>query len=283
MNGATGNGETGSGGTGNEAEKNALLGLPPVPPERTVPYGEHPSQVVDLYGVGAPGPRITVLHGGYWREAYDRTHLTPFAAALAERGMTVELVEYRRVGGGGGWPVTAQDVDAALGLLGPPDVLLGHSAGGQLALWAAGSAGAACSSGSAGAPGTSGSGGSEPFGAAPGRDRAADRVVAVAPVADLERACRLRLSADAVREFLGGDVQSGGFAERMAEADPMRVPPRVPVEILHGTADEVVPLELSRRYAGDWGARLNLLTGAGHYAAFTPGTPAFGVLVDALG
>ncbi|SCK38328.1 Alpha/beta hydrolase family protein [Streptomyces sp. WMMB 322] len=241
-------------------EERALLGLKPVPPERTVAYGEHPSQVVDLYGVGAPGPRITVLHGGFWREAYDRTHLSPFAAALAQRGMAVELVEYRRVGGGGGWPETARDVGAALGLLGPPDVLLGHSAGGQLALWAAAETGGAA----------------DP----PGRDRAAGRVVAVAPVADLERAHRLRLSAGAVSEFLGGEAS---LAHRLPEADPMRLPPRVPVEVLHGTADDVVPVEMSRRYANDWGARLNLLTDVGHYAPFTPGTPAFGVLVDALG
>ena len=247
------------GGAPAAGEEGALLGLRPVPPERTVSYGEHPSQVVDFYGVGAPGPRIMVLHGGFWREAYDRTHLSPFAAALAERGMAVELVEYRRVGGGGGWPETARDVAAAIGMLGSPDVLLGHSAGGQLALWAA--------AGTEGPP------------EAAGRDVTAERVVAVAPVADLARAHRLRLSAGAVSEFLGGEAS---LAQRLEEADPMRLPPRVPVEVLHGTADDVVPVELSRRYANDWGARLNLLTGVGHYAPFTPGTAAFGVLVDAL-
>ena len=231
-------------------EEQALHAAEHVPPERTVAYGEHPSQVVDFYGVGAKGPRVTVLHGGYWREAYDRTHLTPFAAALAERGMAVELVEYRRVGGGGGWPVTALDVGAALDLLGSPDVLLGHSAGGQLALWAASA-----------------------------RDHAADRVVAVAPVADLVRAHELRLSASAVSEFLGGEEL---LPRLLPEADPMRLLPRVPVEILHGTADDVVPLELSRSYANDWGARLHLLPGVGHFAAFTPRTPAFDVLAEAL-
>ncbi|WP_181766949.1 alpha/beta hydrolase family protein [Streptomyces albidus (ex Kaewkla and Franco 2022)] len=232
------------------AEERALLAMAPVPPERTVAYGEHPSQVVDFYGVGAKGPRVTVLHGGFWREAYDRTHLSPFAAALAERGMAVELVEYRRVGGGGGWPVTALDVGSALELLGPPDVLVGHSAGGQLALWAASA-----------------------------RPHAADRVIAVSPVADLERAHRLRLSADAVSGFLGGEAW---LPDLLPEADPMRLLPRVPVEILHGTADDVVPPELSRRYANDWGARLHLLPGVGHYAPFTPHTPAFDVLADAL-
>ncbi|MCH6161243.1 alpha/beta hydrolase family protein [Streptomyces marispadix] len=231
-------------------EEEALLGLEPVPPERTVAYGRHPSQVVDFYGTDGFGPRVTVLHGGYWREAYDRTHLSAFAAALAARGMAVELVEYRRVGGGGGWPETPRDIGAALDHLGTPNVLLGHSAGGHLALWAASQ-----------------------------RERAADRVVAVAPVADLARAHQLQLSNGAVSEFLGGD---DAVPKLLPDADPMRLPPRVPVEILHGTADVDVPLELSRRYANDWGARLHVLTGAGHFAPFTPGTPAFGVLADAL-
>lgn len=233
-----------------EAERDALLGLTPVAPSSTERYGPHPSQVIDLYGSGS-GPRVTVLHGGFWREKFDRAHLSPLAAALAERGYAVELVEYRRVGGGGGWPRTAEDVDAALTHLGaPPHVLLGHSAGGHLALWAAAK-----------------------------RERAASaRILAVAPVADLVRAHELRLSDGAVAEFLGDE---GKFAERLYDADPMKQMPRVPVEILHGTADRDVPVELSRRYANDWGARLHLVAG-GHYAPMTPNTPAFGILLEAL-
>jgi pimeloyl-ACP methyl ester carboxylesterase len=81
-----------------------------------------------------------------------------------------------------------------------------------------------------------------------------------------------------VAEFLGPDH----VGARLAEADPMRLFPRVPVEILHGTADPDVPVELSRRYANDWGARLHLLPGTAHFAPLTPGTPAFAVLLDAL-
>ncbi|MBB1244496.1 alpha/beta fold hydrolase [Streptomyces durbertensis] len=231
-------------------EWSALVSLDRPDPVGSEAYGPHPSQVVDRYGPRG-GPRVTVLHGGYWREAYDRRHLSPFAAALGAAGFSVELVEYRRVGGGGGWAETSADVDAALDHLGgPPKVLLGHSAGGQLALWAAAR-----------------------------RDRAADRVVAVAPVADLSRAYDLGLSDGAVTEFLGGHAE---VRRLLPEADPMRLLPRVPVEVLHGTADQDVPIELSRRYANNWGARLHLLPGVGHFAAFHPQKPAYGVLLDII-
>ncbi|NGO72208.1 alpha/beta fold hydrolase, partial [Streptomyces boncukensis] len=69
---------------------------------------------------------------------------------------------------------------------------------------------------------------------------------------------------------------------RMQDADPMRLLPRIPVEILHGTADTDVPVELSRRYANNWGARLHLLPGVGHFAALTPRTPSFEVLLARL-
>ena len=234
-----------------DAEEKALMSLEPARPETVERYGTHPSQVIDVFGASAPGQRIAVLHGGYWRETYDRTHLTPFAAALAGRGMRVDLIEYRRVGGGGGWPTTVEDVDAALEHLGtPPSVLLGHSSGGHLALWAASK-----------------------------RERAAGRAVVVAPLADLALAHEQRLSDGAVAEFLGGESE---VASRMWDADPMRLLPRIPVELLHGTADKDVPIEQSRRYCNNWGGRLRLMPGVGHYAPFTPRTPAFEVLVKSL-
>lgn len=268
--GVHGSGDAGGAGGAGDAEWRELLLREPVPPDRTERYGDDPSQVVDFYeagagggsgsgpGGGSGGPTVAVLHGGFWRAAYDRTHLRAFAAELARRSdRTVALIEYRRVGGyeGHGWPETPQDVDAALDLLGaPPGVLLGHSAGGQLALWAAAR-----------------------------REQAPARVVAVAPVADLERAHELRLSDGAVAAFLGGRGGETRARELLAEADPMRLLPRVPVEILHGTADTHVPPELSRRYANNWGTRLHLLPGVGHFAPFIPGTPAFGVLLRTLG
>ncbi|MEU7163540.1 alpha/beta hydrolase [Streptomyces morookaense] len=202
-------------------------------------YGPHPSQVVDFHGPADAPVRVTLLHGGYWRERYDRTYLEPLARALAGLGARVALAEYRRVGGGGGWPATFDDVAQVVrSASGGRHVLLGHSAGGHLALWAA-----------ARLPGI-------------------DHVVAVAPVADLARARELALSDGAVDELLGGRYRP--------EADPMRLPaPECTVTLVHGTADTDVPVELSRRYARAVPhAVLRELDGADHFAPVTPGTEA---------
>ncbi|WP_327189862.1 hypothetical protein [Streptomyces xinghaiensis] len=315
-----------------EAEEAALLGLAPRAPHRTVRYGPHPSQLIDYHlPDGTPELRVTILHGGFWREAYDRTHLSPLAAALAREGFAVALAEYRRVGGGGGWPATFDDVSRIVATAweaqdprgggeeqdprgGGPDgapragcsersgrtggaaaesagrpgvpaagrdgrarhVLLGHSAGGHLALWAASMRTAA---GAAGRGGTYGADGADGAPAAP------DRVVAVSPVAALGRAHERELSRGAVAGLLGGP---GAVAELLPLADPLLLPPPVaPVTILHGTADPDVPLALSREYAGVMrraGARVELRErpGGGHYAPLTPGTGAFRELLDAL-
>jgi acetyl esterase/lipase len=258
-----------------------LLGLAPVAPGETVAYGPHPDQVVDFYRpvTGDAGPLVVLLHGGFWRAAYDRAHLSPLAAELARHGLTAALVEYRRVGSGGGWPQTFEDVTAGIGAAvgtvtgaaaeGAPGtaggrggrrpvVVVGHSAGGHLALLAAAR------------PAPAG----------------IDRVIAVSPVADLARAHELGLSDGAVAEFLG---PGAGLADRMAEAEPVRRPGLVPVTLLHGTADEVVPVEISRRYAvaadrvgGHAGLRLCELPGVGHYAPVTPRTQAQRSLFEAV-
>ncbi|MFY1686063.1 alpha/beta hydrolase family protein [Micromonospora sp. WMMD730] len=214
----------------------AVLSRPAPPPDLTVAYGDQPEQLVDLRrpaGGGPVRPLVAVVHGGFWRAEYDRTHTGPLAAALAEAGWPVAQLEYRRTGQpGGGWPNTLTDVRAGVaalpglvaqalpGLVAPgPPLLLGHSAGGQLALHVA-----------AHAP----------------QDVAG--VLALAPVADLAEAYRLGLDSGAVAALLGGGPAE--HPQRYAVADPcLSVPQRTRTVILHGGGDRQVPAALSRSYA----------------------------------
>jgi acetyl esterase/lipase len=200
-------------------------------PDATLRYGALPEQLLDVYLPEEPGPApvVILLHGGYWRQAFDRTHTRPLAEALAGEGFVVVMPEYRRIGGGGGWPTTFDDVRAALAHVGevaaglPGRVasgdacLVGHSAGGHLALWAALQPGAP----------------------------ATRRIVALAPVADLYEAHRRRLGDGAVAELMGGGPDTR--AEAYSQADAARLlPTTVPVTVVHGALDDRVPVDLSR-------------------------------------
>jgi acetyl esterase/lipase len=214
---------------------------------RTVGYGDHPDQVVDFWDNDSDTVAVLV-HGGYWRVRYDRSYLAAFAEYLVGQGFAVASLEFRRIGNGGEWPVIGQDVAAGLDKAvelfpGKRIVLVGHSAGGHLALLAADRPGVA-------------------------------KVVSVGGLCDLVRAHELGLSDNAVTLLLGGDL---GL---LAEADPCnRVPPPVPVTLLHGDADTHVPLELSRRYADKSGAELVVLPGIGHFEPVEPGAA---VTVEAI-
>ena len=111
-------------------------------------YGPDPAQHGELWLPAGPVPgTIVVIHGGFWRARYDLSLGRPLASDLARRGYAVWNLEYRRPGGGGGWPATFEDVAAGIDLVAdlPVDtssvVAIGHSAGGQLAAWAAGRGG----------------------------------------------------------------------------------------------------------------------------------------------
>ena len=190
---------------------------------------------------------------------------------LAGRGWAVWNLEYRRVGwrSRGGWPATFEDVAAGIDHLGtleePLDtsrvVAIGHSAGGQLALWAAARAGLP-----AGAPGA------EPSIRLSG-------AVSQAGLVDLREVARLGLSRRAAESFLG--APPGRAPQRYDLASPIeRLPLALPQLLVHGEADEVVPVDLSRRYAtraaeaGD-PCELVELPGVGHMDHLDPGTGAW--------
>ena len=236
-------------------------------PDLVARYGAARDHLVDLHLPPAPpdakpAPLVVLLHGGFWRQEYDRTQIRPMAAGLANLGFAVASPEYRRVGGGGGWPATFDDVANALttlpGLLrvvmpgrvdSADSVLVGHSAGGHLAMWAA-----------AGAAGWM------------------RRVVALAPVADLAEAYRRHLGDDAVADLLGGTPDQ--VPERYRLADAAGTPGgRLPVVVVHGSADEQVPVEMSRALPG---VELVELPGVEHFGLIDPLSAAWPSVVAAL-
>jgi acetyl esterase/lipase len=274
------------------------------PPDHVLRYGPGPDQVADLrLGVGHAGrPPVLVLllHGGFWRAAYDRTHLGPLATALAAENFAVCTPEFRRTGQpGGGWPGTFDDVALAADRLpgmvravlpGAAEtggaevggvVLAGHSAGGHLALWSAGRHRLGPDSPWRVDPGTSGT-----AGAGAGSDAEVAGVVALAPISDLAACYRAGLDHDAA-----GDLLGGGPAEqpaRYAVADPARlIPLGVPVRIVHGTADDRVPFEMSQSFAAQDRAagdpvQLDVLAGGGHFDVIDPLSAAWPVVLAAF-
>jgi acetyl esterase/lipase len=240
-------------------------------PERAtacqVAYGDHPSQFIEIHRAEAEGPRpvVVLIHGGFWRLPWDRTLMDPLAADLAGRGYVAVNVEYRKLGEeGGGWPGTCEDVVAALRATARElDVeriaLVGHSAGGHLALWAARHAPSPIS-----------------------------LVVSQAGVADLRSAAEERLDGSPDRppaavEFIGG--------ADYALASPIELLPLGPSVhqlVVHGDADNRVPFQQSVEYvaaaqaAGD-SAELAAFTGMGHFELIDPAHESWRRTVAELG
>ncbi len=204
----------------------------------------------------ARGPHGLVIgiHGGYWRAKYDLGYMGHLCAALTAKGVATANLEYRRVGNsGGGWPGTFGDVRAGFQFLLQNArqyafdlrrvVVIGHSAGSQLGLCLA------------------------------AHETGVKAVISLAGVVDLQRAYSLHLSDDAVVEFLGGTPAE--VADHYREADPMKLAISARQWMVHGAADDVVPVTFSRDYVGaklkaKEDARLVEIAGAGHFEVVDP-------------
>jgi acetyl esterase/lipase len=260
-----------------------MLETPSPPADARIAYGEAPHQFGDLRLPPGPGPHpvVVMVHGGYWRARYDLEHVGHLCADLARRGHATWSLEYRRVGHeGGGWPGTFEDVARGLDFLRtlggtqPLDlsrvVLMGHSAGGHLALWLAARRRLR--------PG-------EPlYHPDPFIPRG---VVVLAGLVNLEQAHELWLSNGAVDELLGGTPAQVPERYRLGSPSAL-VPLGVRQILLHGTEDDTVPVSLSTGYHARAAAlgddvRLHTLPGARHFELINPLAREWPTVLEALG
>ena len=235
-------------------------------------------QVGELFLPKGRGPFgvVVVVHGGYWHPPWDRSLMTALCEDLVGHGLAAWNLEYRQIGEGGGWPSTLEDVASgvdALADVGSPLDLervgsVGHSAGGQLALWAC-----ARHTLPEGAPG-----------AAP--HVRAKAVVSQAGVIDLHLAAVTPPSDEATNAFLGGLPDE--YPERYAVASPReRLPIGIDQLVLHGDWDGLVSIRLAESYAaaarqaGD-PCELRVLSRVGHMDHLDPSATPWVVARDWL-
>jgi acetyl esterase/lipase len=233
-----------------------ILDLPAPPCDQRISYGpgEHHFGDLRIPPGDGPYPVVIVIHGGFWRASLDLLYMGHVCAALTQAGLATWNIEYRRMGHpGGGYPGTLDDVGAAaahlqrIPSLDPARAIaIGHSAGGHLALWLATSK----------------------------RGLPLRGAVSLGGVADLRRAWELRLSNTVVADFIGGSPEQ--YPDRYRAACPIEnLPCGVSTRLVHGDADETVPIEIARGFeaaalrAGD-DCRLVSLPGAGHFEVVDP-------------
>ena len=259
-----------------------LLALPQPGADRTIAYGPAPQQVAELRlpkGRG-PHPVVVLVHGGCWQAPWGFDHVRGLAAALTAAGHATWSLEYRRLGDpGGGWPGTLQDVARGADHLReaakehPLDlgrvVAVGHSAGGQLALWLAARRRLPR--------------GSTLRVADPLRLRG---VVSLAGITDLRAGAASGICADAIPLFLGGPPPGRG--DRLRQSSPIElVPLGVPLRLVCGARDPIVPIEQARSFeaaataAGD-SVTVQVVEGAGHFELVDPGSAAHPAVREAV-
>ncbi len=227
-----------------DVEDRSVFELPYEKPDETISFGKSEDQVIDFYlPSDQKKPLIVLIHGGYWRPDYDRKHLAPLARALANIGWPVALIEYRRIIGNP--DAMMSDVISAIEEVSKSYsnlILIGHSAGGHLALVAAHKVNASA-------------------------------IIALAPLTNLLSAEELDLDEGAVSDFLGAP------AALRSDLDPTRLPVlTIPTTLIHGTLDLRVPINFSREYvAQKAGPFVNFLEfeNLGHFELIDPRSEIF--------
>ena len=218
----------------------------------SIKYGDDPDQILEFYGEATSDkPTLVLIHGGYWRNLFDREHMRPFAVALAKSGLSVVLPEFRRVAGDP--DTTIRDLAFALSTLEDQKLtLIGYSSGGHLALLLA------------------------------DKFPTVRKVIGLAPVTDMVESERLELGRGAVHEWLGKD------AALRPELDPMARPPiKAKTIFIHGNLDERVPLHLTQKYVElmkeqGKSIALEVLPGTSHFEMMNIPSSTFDAVLKAI-
>ena len=260
-----------------------ILGRRPKDFDKLIRYGESPQQFAELRlprGQG-PFPLLFVVHGGFWQNKYDLSHIGHLCTALTGKGLVTCSLEYRRLGDpGGGWPGTFHDVSLGIDRIMEKlqsnktvDVsrtgVIGHSAGGHLALWLVSRHNV-----SKGSPLHSNG------------ENALSRAVSLAGVSDLLGAWRERLGNGVVTRLMGGAPDK--YPDRYEAGSPIELlPSGARVVLIHGSADDIVPVSQSERFfdkavvLGDH-PKLIPLKGVGHFELIDPLSTAWGNVEQAV-
>jgi acetyl esterase/lipase len=248
-------------------EFSAVLELRASAPAQRLTYGPSPSQHATLWlpEDAEAAAVVVLLHGGCWLSDYSAPHVFPLAEQLTRDGFAVWVPEYRRVGeAGGGWPGTFEDVGAALAAL--EDLageqldrarvaLVGHSAGGHLALWLAAQE--------------------------PGAGVTPRAVIGLAAITDLVAYAAGSNSCQQVTpRLMGGTPEER--PDRYAAASPAALAVRMPTLLLRGSLDGIVGADQLTAMPESALLAHRTLEGVGHFDLIHPGTPAYGVFLSAL-
>ena len=250
-----------------------------------IEYGDHTDAYGELWLPAAdadtpPAPVVVLVHGGFWRDGFFLDLMDPLIPSLLERGYAVWNIEYRRVGAGGGYPSTFEDVASAVDRLAEMSgggaasidldrvAVVGHSAGGHLAVWAAGRS-------------------SLPAGSV-GADPVVRPVLAVAQagVLDLVGCAERGVGGMACVDLVGAGPADD--PERYAMASPTEMMPFDAVVVaVHGELDRIVPPSqavtfVDRAVAVGMDATYMPISDADHFSNLDPRHAAWSAVLEAL-
>lgn len=261
--------------TENNVSYSSVLELPSSKPTAILKYGDDALQFAELWlplskaadpqssiQPQVTHPLLVLVHGGCWLNEYDISHSQALSSSLAASGYAVWAIEYRRTGDkGGGWPGSFDDVKAGIQFTQtlnkhPLDltkiVIVGHSAGGHLALLA-------------------------------GSDHELVKnanisaVIGLAAITDIEEYAKGSNDCQAVvPEFMGGLPAEN--QQSYVLANPANRTAHPNTFLLHGSKDQIVPIEQTT----DSGIKSQIIQGAGHFDMIHPATPSFQALLKHL-